>query len=109
MVPREATRACLMPSDGESPTPDRLPPCSEAGCDITAAFWLYDPRAGSWRPICDRHARHAHPSIEVRVWLESGYMTPAELGEPDGPPAEPSGGRQTAFRSIIDETIGWSQ
>lgn len=84
------------------------PPCSTADCEVPAAFWAYEPEPGRWRPICERHARRRHPSLEVGAWLESGYMTPVELGRPDGPPGEPRGARAAAFRAAVDEAMGWA-
>ena len=93
--------------------PDRpdveRPICSEDGCENDADFYLYDADSVGWRPICASHARRVHLSLEIHAWLESGYMKPIELGEPTGPPAEPSGGRAAAFREMVEETMGWSR
>ncbi len=88
-------------------TDDRRRECAEGDCAESAAFWQYDAPAGSWRPVCARHARTTHPSLEVKAWLESGYMKPVEVGRPTGHPSEPSTGRAAAFRELVDETMGW--
>lgn len=82
--------------------------CSESGCASAADFFVYGADSGDWRAICTPHARHLHPSLEVHAWLESGYMKPAELGRPDGAPPEPRSGRGEAFRTVVEETMGWS-
>lgn len=79
--------------------------CAEPGCRSDASFWLYGPDVDRWRPICDRHARHVHPSLEVQAWLESGYMSPVELGRPDGPPGQPEHRRAAAFRAAIEDVL----
>lgn len=84
------------------------PECSQADCPEAADFWRYEAPTGSWRPVCTRHARHAHPSLELGAWLESGYATPVEVGRPAGPPAEPSTGRAAAFRDLVAAAMGWS-
>lgn len=74
------------------------PPCCR--CEAAADFWLY--RSGDWQPRCERHVVHAHPSIELRAWLESGYAKPVERGRPEGPPADPAHGRAAAFRELVE-------
>jgi hypothetical protein len=86
---------------------DDPPDCAEAECSREGAFWRYDGEGG-WLPICGRHARHLHPSLEVHAWLEAGYMRPIERGQPDGPPPEPTVERGRAFRAEIDAVLGWS-
>lgn len=92
-------------ADGGSGDP---PPCSEGECAAAADFRLYDRDVGRWRPVCECHARHVHPSTEVRAWLESGYLKPVELGPPEDPPGDPPGPRADAFRDLIDRAMGWS-
>lgn len=81
--------------------------CTEEGCDADPDFWLYHPEEGRWRRLCDRHLLEVHPSIEVDAWLESGYVRPFELGEPDGPPGSPPDGRPAAFREVVDRAMDW--
>lgn len=88
---------------------DDRPPCSVPDCDVDAAFYLYGRDPDGWRPRCDRHVRHAHPSLELKSWMESGYLKPVELGEPTGPPADPVTDRMAAFREAVDETLGWDR
>lgn len=82
--------------------------CEKSSCDRDAAFWLYDGTGAYWSPVCAVHAEHAHPSIEVHAWLESGYMKPIELGQPDSPPPAPGDRRGRFFREEIQETLGWT-
>lgn len=89
--------------------PRPSPACADPACDRPAAFRLYRPDAGRWRPICERHARHLHPSLELHAWLESGYLKPVEVAAPDGPPPAPSGERGAAFRDLVAEAMGWSR
>lgn len=86
--------------------PDTL--CSWRGCDNEAAYYAYDADSEEWQPICYRHAQNRHPSLEIHAWLESGYMKPAELGKPHGPPVPPPRGRPVAFRREIEELMGWT-
>jgi hypothetical protein len=97
-----------MPRERDPTADDAQPPCGRQDCDATADFWLYHGD-GRWRPICERHAVHHHPSIEVNAWLESGYARPIELDRPEGPPAAPRGGRSAAFRELVAEAMGWSE
>lgn len=92
----------------DSDRDDGRPNCAGEDCGLEAAFWWYDG-AGLWWPVCDRHAQHLHPSLEVHAWLESGYMRPVERGQPAGEPAEPSVSRGRAFRDAIDELLGWGE
>lgn len=90
-------------------SPDRPP--GEAGCGVadcrrSASFWIYEPDAGEWSPVCQPHAEQRHPSLEIHAWLESGYMKPIELGEPTAPPQAPRG-RSAAFRELVEEAMGW--
>lgn len=89
-------------------TADASPECSESGCVDDAAFFVYSSETKDWRPICDPHARHLHPSLEVHAWLESGYMKPVEMGKPEGDPPGPRGGRAEAFRAEVEKVMGWS-
>lgn len=89
------------------PSGDARPECSGAGCADAADFRLYDADEGAWRPVCERHARTAHPSLEVRAWLESGYGKPVAVGRPTGPPADPPTPRAAAFRELVAEAMGW--
>lgn len=89
--------------------PDPLPACSAPDCAADASFYVYADDAGAWQPVCPPHARRYHPSLEVHVWLESGYMTPAELGRPDGPPEPPPGDRARTFRATVEEAMGWTE
>lgn len=95
-------------------TPDHDPPdgagpdCADADCTDAAAFRQYDVPAGSWRPVCARHARETHPSLELKAWLESGYMRPVAVGRPAGPPDDPATGRAEAFRELVDGAMGWA-
>lgn len=94
----------------ENSTPDAPgPACSRRDCDAAADFWLYRPGGDRWRPLCERHVVHLHPSIEVNAWLESCYAKPIELDRPEGPPGVPPGGRGAAFRELVDETMGWTE
>lgn len=79
------------------------PPCRQ--CGDPAAFWLSRPDEPAWRALCERHVVHAHPSIELRAWLESGYARPIEVGRPAGPPDEPRHGRAAAFRELVEEVL----
>lgn len=84
--------------------------CDRAGCDRRPVFWAYDGDGDRWHPLCDRHLLQRHPSLERRVWLESGYAKPIERGRPDGPPSATTvHARAEAFRTIVAETMGWSE
>lgn len=98
-----------MPTERDPTANDTQPPCSGQDCDAAGDFWLYHPEEERWRPICERHTVHLHPSIEVNAWLESGYAKPIELDRPEGPPASPRGGRSAAFRELVDGAMGWSE
>lgn len=91
------------PPDGNAP-----PECLEPGCGRDAAFWWYDRPDDEWSPVCDVHASHLHPSLEVGAWLESGYLRPVERGRPAGPPPRPDVDRGRVFREEIDALLGWS-
>lgn len=93
-----------MAMDGTGTAGDKPPMCRVAGCHTEAAFWLYRP-TGGWRPLCERHVVHLHPSLELHAWLAAGYARPVERGRPTGPPPAPRGGRETAFREAIDEAM----
>lgn len=99
-------------SDGESP-PDAgaepPPRCGTAECPRRASFYRFDREGGDWHPVCERHARTLHPSLEVHAWLESGYLRPVERGEPAGPPGPPAGERGAAFRDMVEEAMGWGE
>lgn len=82
--------------------------CTAADCGTDATFVVYDPATREWYPCCDRHARHLHPSLELHAWLESGYMKPIEVDTPDGPPADPRGGRALAFKTEIETLMEWT-
>lgn len=82
--------------------------CGRPACTAGADFRLYDGDAAEWVPVCERHALAVHPSLEIHALLESGYLRPAELGDREGPPAEPSTGRARAFREVVEELTGWS-
>lgn len=97
-----------MSSEHDPSEDDQPPACAEQGCETRAVFWMCDGESGGWRPVCERHARHAHPSLELRAWFESGYLKPVELGRPDAPPADPRDARTAAFREEVDELMGWS-
>ena len=84
------------------------PDCGEPGCDRDAEFRLYDPDAAAWSPVCRQHALEVHLSLEIGALLESGYLKPVELGEPDGPPGEPGTARAAAFREEVEALTGWS-
>lgn len=86
---------------------DRKTTCTRQHCDRAADFWLYDPDDDCWRRRCDRHVRQRHPSLELDVWLLSGYASPVELGKPTGPPASPREGRPAAFRELVDRAMDW--
>lgn len=83
------------------------PECGTAECREPAGFWLFHVPADEWRPLCPRHLREVHPSVEIRAWLESGYAKPAELGRPESPPSAPAGGRARGFRSLVDDALDW--
>ena len=85
-----------------------VPGCAREACTRDASFRLYDADRRRWTPICEPHAVAVHPSLEVHVLLESGYLKPVELGPPDGPPGEPATGRSAAFREAVEELTGWS-
>lgn len=87
---------------------DARPPCSEPRCEADAEFFGYDAGDAEWRPICDPHARHRHASLELHAWLESGYMKPVELGEPDGEPPEPRTERASEFRAAVEDAMDWA-
>lgn len=95
--------------DGNTDTSDGPPPCSESGCASEADFYVFSADSAEWFAICSSHATHLHPSLEVHAWLESGYMKPVELGKPDRAPSEPRGGRANAFRTEVEEMMGWSE
>lgn len=82
--------------------------CVEPGCESPAAFRLYRPDEGTWRPICERHAQAVHPSLELGALLESGYLRPVEVEPPAGPPRQPPTARGQAFREAVEELLGWS-
>ena len=82
--------------------------CSTAGCGADAEFRLYDPEADGWTPICRQHALEVHLSLEIGALLESGYLRPIEVGEPEGPPGEPGTARAAAFREEVEALTGWS-
>lgn len=81
--------------------------CTREDCHRNARFWTYHSDDGRWQPLCKRHTRRLHPSLEVTAWLESGYARPVELGRPDGLPGAPPGGRPAAFREVVDRAMGW--
>lgn len=83
------------------------PDCGSPGCGSGADFYRYEPETGDWKPVCDRHARELHPSLEVHAWLESGYLRPVERGRPPGPPDDPPGDRAAAFRDLVEDAMGW--
>lgn len=58
--------------------------------------------------MCEQHALAVHPSLEIGALLESGYLRPVEVGEPDGPPDEPRTARAAAFREEVEGLTGWS-
>lgn len=82
--------------------------CDEPTCERAAAFWLYDPDADEWSPICEPHALEVHLSLEIGALLESGYLKPVEVGPPDGPPGEAPTARAAAFRDEVEALTGWS-
>lgn len=84
------------------------PSCTDPGCDSPASFRLYRPTVDGWRAICDRHAVAVHPSLELHVLLESGYLRPIERPAPDGPPAAPPTERGRAFRGTVEALLGGS-
>lgn len=88
-----------------TPTPD----CAVEGCDRDASYYRYTPKENGWLPVCTVDARTCHPSLEIHAWLESGYLKPAELGRPCGPPDIPTAGRSIAFQRIVEEAMGWNQ
>lgn len=98
-----------MPRERDPTADETKPPCSQQGCDEAAGFWLYYREGDRWRPLCERHAVHRHPSIEVKAWLESGYARPVELECPEGPPTAPPTGRGVAFRELVEDAMGWSE
>lgn len=83
--------------------------CSARDCSREAVFFVFDADAGDWSPICRPHAQRRHPSLEVHAWLEAGYLRPAELGKPAGPPGEPQTARSAEFRREIRDTMDWSR
>jgi hypothetical protein len=83
--------------------------CHEPDCSKSASFRLFDRPAGRWRPICERHARTIHPSLELGLLLESGYLKPIELVPPDSSPAEPVTPRDRAFRESVERLLGWAE
>lgn len=100
----------MIPGSSLDPPADDTPvACSDSRCERDAAFRVYDRDRGHWRPICRPHAEQLHPSLEIHVWLESGYMKPIELGAPDGPPVEPGRVRGAAFRDEIEKLMEWSE
>lgn len=80
----------------------------EAGCERDADFFVYEAPSEGWSAVCTPHVRHRHASLELQAWLESGYLKPAELGRPDGPPPPPPTERGRLFRNEVEETMGWS-
>lgn len=98
-----------MTGTDDSPRGEAPHACDEPGCGRDGSFWWYDRDGDEWSPVCDVHARHRHPSVEVRAWLESGYMRPIELGRPEGPPPEPGLERGRAFREAIDALLDRSR
>lgn len=98
-----------MPRERDSTADATRPPCSRQDCDSPANFWLYDSEDDCWRPMCERHAVHLHPSIELNVWLESGYAKPIKLDRPGSPPVAPRDDRSAAFRELVTEAMGWSE
>ena len=82
--------------------------CGEPGCGRGSDFRLFDPEAGSWTPVCRQHALEVHLSLEIGALLESGYLRPVELGEPEGPPGPPATARAAAFREEVEALTGWS-
>lgn len=98
-----------MTGDRTSNSVDAASTCSGADCDLVPDFWVYHPEHDRWRPLCERHTLDLHPSIEIKVWLESGYARPAELGPPTEPPARAGDDRTAAFRDIVDRAMGWSE
>lgn len=81
-------------------------PCAAAECDEAADFRFYDRGAGRWSPRCERHALEVHPSLELHVLLEAGYLRPVEVGAPGGPPDDPPTGRSRAFRELVEDLLG---
>lgn len=79
--------------------------CGAADCGAAAGFRFYDRDADAWRPLCERHALAIHPSLELHALLESGYLRPVEVGEPDGPPTDPPTDRGRAFREAVEELL----
>jgi hypothetical protein len=105
---RDSTEPVVRRCPGPS-ADDASAACSNPRCERDAAFRVYDRDRGRWRPICLPHAERLHPSLEIQVWLESGYMRPIELGIPDGPPGEPDRVRGAAFRDEVERLMGWSE
>lgn len=82
--------------------------CAASECSREAAFFVFAADAVEWAPICQSHAERQHPSLEVHAWLEAGFLRPAELGKPNGPPGDPRTTRSAEFRREIRDTMGWS-
>lgn len=89
-----------------SPATD--PDCHEGGCRSVANFRLFHRPSGRWQPICERHALALHPSLELGVLLESGYLRPVELDPPAGEPGQPATPRGRAFKETVEELLGWT-
>lgn len=85
------------------------PACYEAGCTAPASFRLFVRPAGRWQPICERHALAVHPSLELGVLLESGYLRPVELEPPAEAPAPPATPRGRAFKESVEDLLGWAE
>lgn len=84
---------------------DRVSCCEMECCTRDPAFWVYFPLQSSWIPLCRRHLRTRHPSLEIKVWLEGGFARPVELGRPQSRPKAPESGRQLAFREMLETTL----
>ena len=99
-------------TDALDQSPTNEPACVVDGCARSPAFWIWPPATTTWEPVCSVHLRIAHPSLERKVWLESGYARPIERGQPTEPPTDPATARAAAFRELLEATIsdrpvGW--
>ena len=83
-------------------------PCTRPDCPRAGDLWVYHASENRWHPLCERHTRRLHPSLEITAWLESGYARPVELGRPADTPPTPPSDRAAAFREIVDHAMGWA-
>ncbi len=98
-----------MTDDTLAGTRDDVPGCTRQECPRAAGFWLYQCDSDGWEPLCERHTRDRHPSLEIHAWLESGYAKPVELAKPTNPPTTPQDPRTAAFRDLVTDAMNWTE